>query len=263
MIAHGIVAFAALFVSGLTLYSGFGLGTLLMPVFALFFPVQSAVVATALVHGTNNLLKAALLGRRADWSLVLRFGLPALLAAFAGAAALGYASRLAPAATYAAFGIQASVTPLKLLMAAMMVLFALFELVPRLKELHIDRNCLVLGGVLSGFFGGFSGHQGALRSTFLTKMDLSTEAFVASNAVIGLMVDAARIVVYGVVYFAMPEAGIVAPEHWTLIATGVLAAFAGVLLGTRFVRKVTMHTVKTIAGILLLVIAAALAAGLL
>ncbi|SVB47730.1 uncharacterized protein METZ01_LOCUS200584, partial [marine metagenome] len=33
-----IVAIAALLVAGLALYSGFGLGTLLMPVFALFFP---------------------------------------------------------------------------------------------------------------------------------------------------------------------------------------------------------------------------------
>lgn len=33
-----IVGVASLVTAGLTLYSGFGLGTLLMPVFALFFP---------------------------------------------------------------------------------------------------------------------------------------------------------------------------------------------------------------------------------
>jgi hypothetical protein len=44
-----VVAFA---VSGLTLFSGFGLGTLLMPAFALFFPV--AVAATAVVHLANE-----------------------------------------------------------------------------------------------------------------------------------------------------------------------------------------------------------------
>jgi hypothetical protein len=40
-------AFAA---SGLTLFAGFGLGTLLMPVVALFFPVDVAIAITALVH---------------------------------------------------------------------------------------------------------------------------------------------------------------------------------------------------------------------
>ena len=50
----GLVAFLA---SGLTLYSGFGLGTVLLPAFALFFPVEVAVAATGTVHLLNNLFK--------------------------------------------------------------------------------------------------------------------------------------------------------------------------------------------------------------
>ena len=56
-----VVSLTALLASGLTLYSGFGLGTLLMPAFALFVPVELAVAATALVHGANSLLKGVLL----------------------------------------------------------------------------------------------------------------------------------------------------------------------------------------------------------
>ncbi len=62
-----IVCAAALVASGLTLFSGFGLGTLLMPVFALFVPLELAVAMTAVVHLANNLFKVGLLGRRADW----------------------------------------------------------------------------------------------------------------------------------------------------------------------------------------------------
>gem|GEM_PF-6365247 len=51
-----VVALCAFLASGLTLYSGFGLGTLLLPVFAFFFPVEVAVGATVLVHGANNIL---------------------------------------------------------------------------------------------------------------------------------------------------------------------------------------------------------------
>ena len=51
----GLTAFG---VSLLTLFSGFGLGTLLMPVFALFFPVEVAVASTAVVHAANNLWHA-------------------------------------------------------------------------------------------------------------------------------------------------------------------------------------------------------------
>jgi len=74
MTAYLIVSLAALLAAGLTMYSGFGLGTLLLPVFALFFPAEVAVVATALVHGANNVFKASLLGRFADRAVVRLVG---------------------------------------------------------------------------------------------------------------------------------------------------------------------------------------------
>ena len=82
MFACIIIAVAALLSAGMTLYSGFGLGTILMPVFALFFPIEVAVAATAIVHGANNIFKIALVGKHADWNLVTRFGIPAIFAAF-------------------------------------------------------------------------------------------------------------------------------------------------------------------------------------
>src|SRR5262245_21273020 len=83
--AHLAVALAALAASGLTLFSGFGLGTLLLPVFALFFPIAVAVAATAVVHVLNNLFKLVLLRRDVDLGIVARFGIPAAVAAFPGA----------------------------------------------------------------------------------------------------------------------------------------------------------------------------------
>ena len=55
------VCVAALLASGLTLFSGFGLGTLLMPVIALFFPLELAIAMTAMVHLSNHLFKIGLL----------------------------------------------------------------------------------------------------------------------------------------------------------------------------------------------------------
>ena len=80
-----IICTVAFFVSGLTLFSGFGLGTLLMPVFAVFFPVEVAVAATAIVHLANNVFKVALVGRKADYGVVLKFAFPAAVAAMLGA----------------------------------------------------------------------------------------------------------------------------------------------------------------------------------
>ena len=92
-----VIAVVAALASALTLYSGFGLGTILLPAFALFFPVPVAVAATGVVHLLNNVFKAGLLWRQADWRVVLRFGLTAVPAAMLGAwllARLGDTPRL-------------------------------------------------------------------------------------------------------------------------------------------------------------------------
>ena len=258
-----VVALAAFFAAGLTMYSGFGLGTLLLPVFALFLPVEMAVVATALVHGANNLFKVALLGRHADRDVVLKFGLPAVAAAVLGAMALGGLAGDDSALTIHINGqTVAQITPLKLIVGLLMIGFALFELLPRFQELEFDRSYLPIGGLLSGFFGGLSGHQGALRSAFLAKSGLTTERFVGSNAVIGFLVDLTRIGVYLALFAA---AGIAAEGFagWPLVIAGAGAAFGGVLLGKRYLHKVTMKSVRTLVAILLFGVGVALLAGLL
>lgn len=257
-----IIALSAFLVSGLTLFSGFGLGTLLLPVFALFLPVEVAVGATAVVHGANNVMKVSLLGRHADKELVFRFGIPALLAAFVGAGLLGLVSGLSPLFEWSLFGRAAVVTPIKALMGLLMLGFALFELLPRLRDLRFERRYLMAGGLASGFFGGLSGHQGALRSAFLVKAGLKTEAFVGTNAVIGLMVDVARLVIYGALAAGTGLAVLAGGRELALILVGCGAAFLGVVLGKRLVKKVTMTKVQILTGVLLLLIAGALGSGL-
>lgn len=260
--SYAVVAVAALLVSALTLFSGFGLGTLLMPVLALFFPVEVAVGATALVHFANNVLKVSLFARKADRAVAVRFGLPAVACALVGAGLLGLLSGAQPAATYTLLGRTAVVTPLKLSMAALMLAFAVLELHPRFARLAFDRRWLPLGGALSGLFGGLSGHQGALRSAFLAKSGLPTEAFVGTNAVIGFSVDLVRLLVYGALFLGSHSRVIAERGGWGLVAVATLAAFAGVFLGSRLVTKVTMRSVQRLTGALLVLIALLLGSGL-
>lgn len=262
MEAAFLVAIAAAFAAGLTLYSGFGLGTLLLPVFALFFPVEVAVAATAVVHGANNVMKVSLVGRHADFGMVLRFGLPAIVAAVAGAALLGMMAVMEPLLEWRLGDRQATVTPVKLVLGALMLTFALFELLPRFRGLRFSRRHLVLGGLLSGFFGGLSGHQGALRAAFLAKAGLDTPAFVGTSAVIGLLVDLTRLMAYAALLLAAGSAGAFPPGVWSLVAVGCAAAFVGLLVGKRYLHKVTIGTIQTVTGSLLLAIGTLLALGL-
>jgi len=88
------------------------------------------------------------------------------------------------------------ITIIKAVIGTLIMVFALLEMWPRFQELAFPPRWLPLGGALSGFFGGLSGNQGALRSAFLLKIGLSKEAFVATGVVSAVIVDAARLVIY-------------------------------------------------------------------
>ena len=255
-----IVCTVALVVSGLTLFSGFGLGTLLMPAFALFFPLPVAIGATAVVHLANNLFKLILIGREADSRAVLLFGLPAAASALVGAILLTYFARLEPWTSYSLGGLSCTLRPEGIVIGVLIVVFALFDLVPALARISFDRKYLPLGGLLSGFFGGLSGHQGALRSAFLLKSGLSKEAFVGTNVVCAVIVDLVRLLIYGVVFYSTRFADVW--DAGPLLVAATLAAFAGAFLGRKLLNKITLRTVQWIVGIMLVLVGVALAAGL-
>lgn len=244
------VSVVALVASGLTLYSGFGLGTLLLPAFALCMPVEQAVAMTAVVHFLNSLFKLTLVGRQADWKVVLRFGLPAVVAALLGAWVLTLLSGTESQ--------PAGPSPVKVVIGAVLLLFAVAELVPRLRKLAFGPRWMPLGGVLSGFFGGLAGMQGAVRSAFLARAGLTPPAFVATGVVIAALIDVMRLGVYAQRLFAVRES----LDYW-LLAAAVVSAFAGVLLGSLFLTKLTVNALRTVVGVLLCVVAVGLIAGVL
>ena len=208
-----LVCAVALAASGLTLFSGFGLGTILFPAFALFFPVDVAIAQTALVHMANNAFKLALFWRQADLKTALRFGVPAMIAAYAGARLLVLLSDVPPLFGYEALGAERQVSVVKIALAALMGSFAFAELRGSIKK-GPAWGGLVAGGLLSGFFGGLSGHQGAFRSAYLLKAGLSKEAFIATGVVLACVVDASRLAVY-TGHLARPE---VADRAWLVAA---------------------------------------------
>jgi len=253
-----IIALSAFFAAGLTLLSGFGLGTLLMPVVALFFPVEIAVSVTAAVHLANNLFKLALVGRHARLDVVLRFGIPAVLAAFAGAMTLGWLVHLPPVFEYTLIGRELAVMPVKLTVGLLLLGFVMMELSPALAAMQFSPQLLPLGGCVSGFFGGLSGNQGAFRSMFLLKTGLTKEEFVATGVVLAVIVDLARMPVYGMSFFKSGQ-----PVDLGLVAVASIAAFAGSFLAARWLKKLTIRALQLLVATLLVVVAVGMICGLL
>jgi uncharacterized membrane protein YfcA len=154
------------------------------------------------------------------------------------------------------------VTLLKLIIGLLIVAFAFFELLPRFQNLVFDRRYLPLGGLLSGFFGGLSGHQGALRAAFLLKAGLKKEAFIGTGTVSAVIVDVVRLGAYGVCFYTA-KLGQVPKELPGLLLAATLAAFLGAFLGVRLMKKITLRAVQFIVGGMLIFVGLGMAMGIL
>jgi len=218
---------------------------------------------TAVVHLANNLFKFGLLWRQADYQVAIRFIIPGAIMAVIGAIALMKLGALPPLASYTINTRKFDIEAIKLVISALIFLFAILELVPALESrIKFNRKQLPLGGALSGFFGGISGHQGALRSAVLIKCGLEKEAFIATGVVCAVIIDLSRLIVYGTVFFTRHFNLINKGGGISLISAVTLAAFVGAFIGKRLMKKVTLRAVQLIVGIGLLVLSIGLAAGL-
>jgi uncharacterized membrane protein YfcA len=252
-----ILCIAALITSLLTFFSGFGLGTILTPVFAIFFPIEIAIALTGVVHFLNNIFKLMLVGKHADKQVVIRFGIPAIFAALLGAFLLVRISELEPIHNYTIGNKLFYITPIKLLVAILIIFFSLLEIIPRVKKIQFGKNKLFLGGLLSGFFGGLSGNQGALRTAFLIRSGLSKEAFIATGIVIACLIDVSRLGVYSTRFL---KSGL--QENLPLVIAATLSAFAGAYLGSRLLKSVTFSTIQIIVTVMLIVLSVGIGSGL-
>lgn len=238
-----IIAVVVLASSLLTFYSGFGLGTILMPVVALFLPLPIAIFLTAVVHFLHNFLKASLLWKSIDWKITIRFGIVAAVAAIFGALLLQRLSLIPPLMKYSLFSIPCELSILHLLVGSLLILFATIDLFQS-KVKKIEN--LYLGGALSGFFGGLSGHQGAFRSAFLIHLNLSKEGFIATNAMISMMVDLVRLPIYGWSFWRL-----LSHVQSALFIEMILFALLGIGFGMIWLKKFTFASIKTFVVILL------------
>ncbi|WP_299213092.1 sulfite exporter TauE/SafE family protein [uncultured Aquimarina sp.] len=253
-----IISLVAFLVSILTFFSGFGLGTILTPVLMIFFPVEIAIALTGVVHFFNNVFKLFLVGKNADKTVLLRFGIPAVIAAFAGAWVLVNIPDIKPLFAYNLFDKTFEVYPVKFIISILLIIFASMDLIPYFTKLKFGKEKLPLGGALSGFFGGLSGNQGALRTAFLIKAGLSKEAFIGTAVVVSTFVDFTRLSVYAT---NVTESGI--SDNLPLVICATLSAIAGAFIGNKLLKKVTLKFLQIVVAIMLILISVALGAGFL
>jgi hypothetical protein len=207
----GLVLIGAI-VSGATAsVVGFGIGSLLTPIFAVRFGADLAVAAVALPHLGGGLVRGWRLRRSIDRSVLVRFG---VLSAVGGLVGALFFAQLAPAVLSRTLG-------------ALLVLTATAG-ITGWSERWKPKGLLVwMLGALSGFFGGVVGNQGGLRAAALSAFGLASATFVATSTVIGVFVDIARTPIY--LYDAGPRLA----EISGLVAIAAAGVLIGTLVGER------------------------------
>jgi len=242
----------------LTFFSGFGLGTILTPVMMIFFPTEVAIAFTGLVHFSNNIFKFFLVGKNIDKKVLIRFGLPSIIAALIGAYLLILIDSDIVIFSYYFFDKKIDVILVKFLISILLIIFAIIDLIPQVNNLHFDKKYLPLGGFLSGFFGGLSGNQGALRSAFLVKHGLEKSVFVATTVAISSLVDITRLSVYSTNFMNLNYS-----DFYQLGFFSVVSAVAGSLIGNKLLKKVTIEQIKKLVALLLILLGISLLIGIL
>ncbi|GAB5465997.1 MAG: sulfite exporter TauE/SafE family protein [Candidatus Kapaibacteriales bacterium] len=224
---------AVLVASILTFFSGFGLGTILLPVLLLSFEPLVAISYTAFVHFLNNVFKTGILWKEIDRLVVLKFGLGSIVFAILG--------------SFLISELSIETKTIEVLIGFLIICFTVFDIIPISNKISFFDN-LYLGGALSGFFGGISGHQGALRSAFLIRLDLSKYAYIATGTAISLFIDASRIPIY-LINGDINLSVMLDYKFVALSATSVI----GVLLGRKLLKKSNIKVLRITVAIFLIV----------
>jgi len=249
-----LITAGAAVASAFTFLTGFGLGTILLPVFLLAMGPALAVAAVAPVHLFHNLGKFTLLRAHVDRRILVQFGAPALVAAALGAWGLARLTDLPELGIWSLFGKTFSLCPLKLVIGLSLAVFSGWELLGG--GGGVRRVPLWVGGFASGLLGGLTGHQGAIRSAFFLGKNLPKETFIATGAAVACAVDITRIAVYLQLLQLLGGA-----IPWPVVGAGMAGAVVGLMIGRMSLHRISGEGFRRLVGVGLLVFGMLLAGG--
>jgi len=225
----GIVGIVA---GGVASVTGFGIGSLLTPVFAYRVGTKVAVAAVSIPHFAATAYRFWLLRKHVDKRILLSFGVTSAAGGLSGALLGSYAS--SPILTVI-FGV-------------LLIFVGLSELTGLAQRMRLRGPLAWIAGGVSGLLGGLVGNQGGIRSAALLGFELDKGTFVATATAIGLVVDFARMPVY-----LIKEAHDIL-ALWLPIGIAIVATVIGTVLGKRYLARLSQTVFRRTVAILLLLL---------
>src|SRR5262245_12841768 len=235
-LACGLLGFVA---GGVASVAGFGIGSLMTPLFAARFGVKLAVALVSIPHFSATVLRAWRLRRHVDRHVLLNFGITSAAAGLLGALLHGYLQGRA----------------LGIVFGCLLLLAGISGMTGLANRVRLGRRAAWIAGFVSGAFGGLVGDRGGIRSAALLGADVPKESFVATATVVGVIVDVARVPVY------VATEGQAIVRAWPFVAAATVGALVGTIVGERILRRVPERVFRVTVSILVLALGLAFLTG--
>lgn len=234
-----LVLIVGFFAGGIAAVAGFGIGSLLTPLFALRMETKLAVAAVSCAHLAGTALRFWLLRKMIDRKVLLAFGVMSAAGGLAGALLHNWAQSIVLTII---FGI--------------LLLFAGISGISGLAgRMRFSGWMSWAAGTLSGLLGGLVGNQGGIRSGAMLGFELPRRSFVATATAIALIVDTARIPVY-LVTQGTSIAGV-----WTLIFTATIGVLVGTLAGGKVLSRMDESLFRLLVSLIITLLGVAVLIG--
>lgn len=231
-----VLAIVAFLAGAINAVAGFGIGSILTPLFALGIGVKLGVAAASVPHFAGNIIRLWTLRQRVDFGVLKTFGAMSAVGALIGAL----------------LHAVAATVELKIILAVVLILTGALGVTGRTDRLRVGRGAASAGGAASGFLGGLVGYQGGLRAAAMLALDVRKEVFVATAVAIAIIVDGARLPVYAV------SVGHALRDFWPLLLIAAISVSAGTLFGRKILGRLPERLFRRTVGALILVLGVAM-----
>ena len=221
----------ALFAEIMGTVGGFGSSVFFVPLGNFYFDFYSVLGITALFHLSSNISKVFLFKKGIDKKLILYIGLPSVLFVSLG----GWLSK------------HISTTYLELGLSIFLIGLSSLFLIKKHWVIKPTKTNSVYGGVFSGFSAGLLGTGGAIRGLTMAAFNLEKSVFIATSAIIDLMIDSTRTIVYF-------NNGYMHSHDFIYIPFLFLVGLVGSYIGKRLLHFIPQTVFKTISLILILIV---------
>ena len=211
-----LIVLAAVVAGSVAALSGFGIGSILTPLFAAFMGTKLTVAVVSIRHFLGTALRFVLIREHLDRRVLVTFGITSAIGGLTGAL----------------LHVWLRSQVLGYLLGTLLIFAGIMGITGLTQKLRFGRTTGWIAGALSGIFGGLVGNQGGIRSAALLGFEVSKESFIATATAIALLVDIFRMPVYAVTQYQQLV------SIWPTIALATIGVIVGTLAGKPLLQRV-------------------------